>query len=104
MGIDDQDKEIGRLVREKREKERELTCLKSKRDRFVQGIRDNHGKLIYPLQDVKMVNDKTLIFDDGEFEIEWLDADDMVGIATEIRKLSRDVEDLSRRLKQIGID
>ena len=52
----------------------------------------------------EMVDGKPLLFDDGEFEIEWLDADDMVGKAAEIRKLSRDVEDLSRRLKQIGID
>ena len=52
MGINDQDAEIGRLVREKKEKEKELICLLSKRDSFVMSVRDNVGKLVHPLYDV----------------------------------------------------
>ena len=101
MGIDEQDAEIGRLVREKRAKERELACLESRRVRFLYSIRDNVGKLMLPLDDAQQRDGKTLIFDGGNIEIEWLNLEDMVKIMTETRKLRRDIEDMKRRLEQM---
>ena len=100
MGVEEQDQELGRLVRERSDKERELACLANRRDRFEFQIKENLRKLLYPLQ--KLSNFGNTL-SDGKTEIEWMDADAIVRMVSDIGRLTREVDVMKNKLKQMGV-
>ncbi|MCY4514065.1 MAG: hypothetical protein OXC69_02845 [Candidatus Tectomicrobia bacterium] len=100
--MDEQDKELGRIVREKSEKEKELACLIQKRDKFQTRIDHSLKKLLYSPKTITKIDRNTLT--DGEIQIDWLDGDEVVQMSFDIHRLLREVETAKRNLKMMGID
>lgn len=100
------DAEIGRLTRERNQKKRELSALETRVLNFVGGIRAHEGKLCHPAAAPKRVG-HTLLFeggvDQGGFDIEWLDADEIEEVLSDMVRLPREIRNLEGQLRQLDI-
>lgn len=102
MSIDEQDREAGRLQREKISMNRELVCWIAKRRRYTGSLKqlctwlENDEALMRGTQQPNHVGVS------GKDSFEWLDMNDVIQINVEIRRLRSEIALIEKSLADMG--
>lgn len=104
MNTDEQDREdleVGRLHRERNVKRKELESLKDKRDKFIDQASNLKTLLTYGVQGSLRLEGSTLKRTGVAETIDWLSADELVTMASDIERLGGALRDIDKKLEEL---
>ena len=105
MSGEEQDRGIGRLIRERADSKKELLCLQRKWDIF-RGLNtpETMDKLLLDRTKGPLHKDGNTLKRGTTSLIDWLSADEIVEIVSEIEKLTASIDEITDKLKAMGME